>query len=109
MTSLILQIIVDSLLLGGITLMAVGVARLRRYAHHQFRARRNGHYGAYGAFFAFVGLHLDPLLSLPLVAVVGGIGGYLLFRLSLEKILDDVGINQVLLTFGIGSCCRTWL
>jgi branched-chain amino acid transport system permease protein len=104
MTSLILQIIVDSFLLGGIyTLMAVGlslafgVTRIINFAHGEMVT-----YGAYGAFFAFAGLHLDPLLSLPLVAIIGGIGGYLLFRFSLEKILDDVGINQVLLTFGIG-------
>jgi branched-chain amino acid transport system permease protein len=59
-------------------------------------------YGAYAAFFAFVGLNIDPLVSLVLVAALGGIGGYLLFKLTLNRILDSAGINQVLLTFGIG-------
>ncbi|MBN9051070.1 MAG: branched-chain amino acid ABC transporter permease [Rhizobiales bacterium] len=104
MDSLFIQILVDSLLLGGVyTLMAsglslaFGVTRIINFAHGEMVT-----YGAYAAFFAFVGLKLDPLLSLPLVAIAGGIGGYVLFKLSLERILDDVGINQVLLTFGIG-------
>lgn len=104
MISLIVQVILDGLLLGGIyTLMAVGlslafgVTRIINFAHGEIVT-----YGAYVAFFAFVGLNLDPLLSLPVVAVLGAIAGHLIFRLSLEKILDDVGINQVLLTFGIG-------
>ena len=34
--------------------------------------------------------------------MLGGIGGYLLFKVTLNRILDSAGINQVLLTFGIG-------
>jgi len=104
MFSLVLQVLADALLLGGVyTLMAVGlslafgVTRIINFAHGDVVM-----YGAYGAFFAFSLLHIDPLLSLPIVALLGGIGGWLLFKISLERILDDVGINQVLLTFGIG-------
>jgi branched-chain amino acid transport system permease protein len=104
MPSLALQILVDSLLLGGIyTLMAVGlslafgVTRIINFAHGDIVM-----YGAYAAFFAFIGLNVDPLVSLLLVAVLGAIGGYLLFKLTLNRILDSAGINQVLLTFGIG-------
>jgi branched-chain amino acid transport system permease protein len=104
MASLALQILVDSLLLGGIyTLMAVGlslafgVTRIINFAHGDIVM-----YGAYAAFFAFIGLNVDPLVSLLLVAVLGAIGGYLLFKLTLNRILDSAGINQVLLTFGIG-------
>lgn len=104
MLGLTLQILVDSLLLGGVyTLMAVGlslafgVTRIINFAHGDIVM-----YGAYAAFFAFVGLHIDPLISLLLVAVLGGIGGYLLFKLTLNRILESAGINQVLLTFGIG-------
>jgi len=102
--SLLLQILVDALLLGGVyTLMAVGlslafgVTRIINFAHGEVLM-----FGAYAAFFAFAGLKLDPLLSLPFVAVLGAAGGYLLFKSSIERILDDAGINQVLLTFGIG-------
>jgi branched-chain amino acid transport system permease protein len=104
MLGLALQILVDSLLLGGVyTLMAVGlslafgVTRIINFAHGDIVM-----YGAYAAFFAFVGLNIDPLVSLLLVAVLGGIGGYLLFKVTLNRILDSAGINQVLLTFGIG-------
>lgn len=104
MASLALQILVDSLLLGGVyTLMAVGlslafgVTRIINFAHGDVVM-----YGAYAAFFAFAGLNIDPLVSLLFVAVLGAIGGYLLFRFTLNRILDAVGINQVLLTFGIG-------
>ena len=104
MAGLLLQILADALLLGGVyTLMAIGlslafgVTRIINFAHGDIVM-----YGAYGAFFAFAGLGIDPLLSLPLVAILGGIGGYLLFKLSLDRILDDIGINQVLLTFGLG-------
>src|ERR1700721_3726718 len=104
MASLVFQIMVDSLLLGGVyTLMAVGlslafgVTRIINFAHGDVVM-----YGAYAAFFAFVGLNVDPLLSLVFVAVLGGIGGYLLFQLTLDRILDAPSINQVLLTFGLG-------
>jgi branched-chain amino acid transport system permease protein len=104
MASLALQILVDSLLLGGVyTLMAIGlslafgVTRIINFAHGDIVM-----YGAYAAFFAFVGLNVDPLVSLLMVAVLGAIGGYLLFKLTLNRILDSAGINQVLLTFGIG-------
>ena len=104
MLGLTLQILVDSLLLGGVyTLMAVGlslafgVTRIINFAHGDIVM-----YGAYAAFFAFLGLNVDPLVSLLLVALLGGIGGYLLFKVTLNRILDSAGINQVLLTFGIG-------
>ena len=104
MLGLTLQILVDSLLLGGVyTLMAIGlslafgVTRIINFAHGDIVM-----YGAYAAFFAFVGLNVDPLLSLLLVAMLGGIGGYLLFKVTLNRILDSASINQVLLTFGIG-------
>jgi branched-chain amino acid transport system permease protein len=104
MASLVFQIMVDSLLLGGVyTLMAVGlslafgVTRIINFAHGDIVM-----YGAYAAFFAFVGLNVDPLLSLLFVAVLGGISGYLLFKLTLDRILDAASINQVLLTFGLG-------
>jgi branched-chain amino acid transport system permease protein len=104
MLGLAVQILVDSLLLGGVyTLMAIGlslafgVTRIINFAHGDIVM-----YGAYAAFFAFVGLNIDPLVSLVLVAALGGIGGYLLFKLTFNRILDSAGINQVLLTFGIG-------
>ena len=104
MVGLLLQILADALLLGGVyTLMAIGlslafgVTRIINFAHGDVVM-----YGAYGAFFAFAGLNIDPLLSLPMVAILGGIGGYLLFKMTLDRILNDISINQVLLTFRLG-------
>ena len=104
MASLSLQILVDALLLGGVyTLMAVGlslafgVTRIINFAHGDVVM-----YGSYAAFFAFAGLSIDPLVSLIFGAILGAIGGWLLFKTTLDRILDDVGINQVLLTFGLG-------
>jgi len=104
MTSLIIQIAVDAFLLGGVyTLMAIGlslafgVTRIINFAHGEVVM-----FGAYAAFFGFALLGVDPLISLPAVAVLGGLGGYLLFKSSLDRILSDPGINMVLLTFGIG-------
>jgi branched-chain amino acid transport system permease protein len=104
MASLLLQIAVDAFLLGGVyTLMAVGlslafgVTRIINFAHGEVLM-----FGAYASFFAFAGLGIDPLLSLPAIAILGGLGGYILFKSTLERILDDSAINMVLLTFGIG-------
>ena len=87
---------VYTLMAVGLSL-AFGVTRIINFAHGDIVM-----YGAYAAFFAFVGLNIDPLVSLLLVAMLGGIGGYLLFKVTLDRILDSASINQVLLTFGIG-------
>ena len=104
MASLLLQIAVDAFLLGGVyTLMSVGlslafgVTRIINFAHGEVLM-----FGAYASFFAFAGLGIDPLLSLPAIAILGGLGGYVLFKSTLERILGDSAINMVLLTFGIG-------
>jgi branched-chain amino acid transport system permease protein len=98
------QLLIDASLLGGIyTLMAIGlslsygVARVINFAHGEAVML-----GAYAAFWGFHLLGLDPLLSIPLVAVLGVAGGIVVFRLTILPIMDSPQETQILLTFGIG-------
>ncbi|MDP1693662.1 MAG: branched-chain amino acid ABC transporter permease [Burkholderiaceae bacterium] len=94
----------DALLLGGLyCLMAVGLAlafgvtRIINFAHGEMIML-----GAYGAYFLSNSLRVDPLLSLPLVAIGVALIGWLIFKLALERALDAPHINQILLLFGVG-------
>jgi branched-chain amino acid transport system permease protein len=97
------QLVVDALLLGGLyALTAVGVSlgfgvmRIINFAHGELVML-----GAYGAFWAFALLGVDPLLSLPVLLVLGYLGGLLLFRGLIRHVLRAPPLNQILLTFGI--------
>lgn len=98
------QVGIDALLLGGLyALMALGLAlsfgvtQILNFAHGEAIML-----GAYGAFFAFSLLGIDPLLALPAVALAGFAAGLLLFHGVLRRLLSAPQINQILLTFGIG-------
>ncbi len=102
--TLLLQCLVDSILLGGLySLMAVGlslgfgVTRIINFAHGEFIML-----GAYGAFFGATLLGIDPLLSLPLVALGVALIAALVFQLCLRRVLRAPPINQILLLFGVG-------
>lgn len=94
----------DAILLAGLyTLMAVGLAlsfgiiRIINFAQGEMIML-----GAYGAFWLFTLLGVDPLLSLPLLVVAGFALGWVMFRGFVAKVLDAPPINQILLTFGLG-------
>jgi len=94
----------DALLLGGLyCLMAVGLAlafgvtRIINFAHGEMIML-----GAYGAYFLSHSLRIDPLLSLPVVALGVALVGWLIFKLALERALEAPHINQILLLFGVG-------
>ncbi|MCK9920264.1 branched-chain amino acid ABC transporter permease [Microbacteriaceae bacterium K1510] len=97
------QCLIDSLLLGGLySLMSIGlslgfgVTRIINFAHGEMIM-----FGAYGAYFASILLGVDPLLSLPLVAIVVAVTAAVLFKALIEKVLNAPHINQILLLFGI--------
>jgi branched-chain amino acid transport system permease protein len=101
---LIPQAFSDAVLLAGLyTLMAVGlslsfgVVRIINFAQGEMIML-----GAYGAFWLFTLLGVDPLLSLPLLVAAGFGLGWLIFRGFVAKVLDAPHINQILLTFGLG-------
>ncbi len=98
------QLIVDTLLLGGIyTLMAIGLAlsfgvtRVINFAHGEAVML-----GAYGAYSLFTLSGLDPLIAMPLLMVLGCLLGMLLFKVTIARVLKAPHGNQILLTFGIG-------
>ncbi|WP_309571927.1 branched-chain amino acid ABC transporter permease [Deinococcus sp.] len=101
---LFLQTLINGLLQSGLyalvasgLALAVGVVGIVNFAH--------GEYVMIGAFLAWAGsalLGLDPLLTLPLVAVaVFGVGA-LTYRVSIRHVLLAPELNQMLLTFGLG-------
>lgn len=101
---LFLQTLINGLLQSGLyalvasgLALAVGVVGIVNFAH--------GEYLMIGAFLAWAGsalLGLDPLLTLPLVAVaVFGVGA-LTYRVSIRHVLLAPELNQMLLTFGLG-------
>jgi len=100
---LIVQLLIDSVLLGGLyALMSIGlslgfgVTRIINFAHGEFVM-----FGAYGAFWLLALYGVDPLLSLPLLVVAGYLAGWVLFKATIEKVLNAPHLNQILLTFGI--------
>jgi branched-chain amino acid transport system permease protein len=102
--SLFLQCLIDALLLGGLySLMSVGlslgfgVTRIVNFAHGEMIML-----GAYGAYFASVLLGVDPLLALPVVALLVAVLASLIFKIFVERVFEAPHINQILLLFGIG-------
>ncbi|MFC4637246.1 branched-chain amino acid ABC transporter permease [Deinococcus hohokamensis] len=101
---LFLQTLLNGLLQSGIyalvasgLALAVGVVGIVNFAHGEFLM-----IGAFLAWAASAMLGVDPLLSLPLVAVaVFGIGA-LTYRVSIRHVLLAPELNQMLLTFGLG-------
>ncbi len=98
------QAISDAVLLAGLyTLMAVGlslgfgVLRIINFAQGEMIML-----GAYGAFWLFTLLGVDPLISLPVLVIAGFALGWVIFSGFIAKVLDAPHINQILLTFGLG-------
>jgi len=101
---LIPQAFSDAILLAGLyTLMAVGlslgfgVIRIINFAQGEMIML-----GAYGAFWLFTLLGVDPLISFPFLVIAGFALGWLMFGGFVAKVLDAPHINQILLTFGLG-------
>lgn len=76
--------------------LAVGVLGILNFAHGEFLML-----GAYLAVFMFTLLGVDPLLSLPLAALVMFVLGALIYRGAIRRVLKAPELNQLLLTFGI--------
>ncbi|OLV17665.1 branched-chain amino acid ABC transporter permease [Deinococcus marmoris] len=101
---LFLQTLLNGLLQSGIyalvasgLALAVGVVGIVNFAHGEFLML-----GAFMAWAASAFLGIDPLLSLPIVAVaVFGVGA-LTYRVSIRHVLLAPELNQMLLTFGLG-------
>ncbi len=97
------QAAIDSVLLGGIYVviaiglsLSFGVTRLINFAHGELVML-----GGYGAFWLFTLLHLDPLLTILPLAVIGAVAGAVLFRGMVGRVVAAPRVNQILLTFGL--------
>lgn len=104
----IIQIVILGLALGGVyALMAsgltliFGVMRIVNLAHPVFIIA-----AAYMTYWLFRIYGLDPILSLPLTAIVLFFVGLALYRLVLEREAAEAKYSEmtVLLTFGVALC-----
>jgi branched-chain amino acid transport system permease protein len=99
-----LQSLLSGVLVGGVyaligigLTLVFGVMRVINFAHGDLLML-----GMYIAFFAFQLLHLDPFLSIVLVIPAMFLFGVLLQRAFIQRVLDALPQNQILLTIGLG-------
>ncbi|HKV15774.1 MAG TPA: branched-chain amino acid ABC transporter permease [Reyranella sp.] len=101
--TLILQTVADGLVLGGIyALAAVGFSLIFGVLH--VINLSHGVLVLLGAYLALVlsgALHIDPLLTLPLVMVVLFGVGYVYQRFLIQRTVGGTPLGSMLLTFGI--------
>lgn len=100
---LLLQILVNGVLLGGLyALMALGLAlvwgvlNIVNLAHGAFIML-----GAYVCYYLFSALSVDPFAALPLAMLVLFAFGYLIQRYLLNLVIRAPMFNTLLITFGI--------
>jgi branched-chain amino acid transport system permease protein len=100
---LIAQTLADGLVLGGIyALAAVGFSLIFGVLHvinlsHGILVLL----GAYLALIVSQTLHIDPLLTIPLVMLVLFVAGYGYQRLLIQRAVDRSQLGSMLLTFGV--------
>jgi len=100
---ILLQALASGVLIGliyalvaiGLT-MIFGVMDIVNFAHGEFLML-----GMYGSFWGFALFHLDPLLTLPLTALMLFALGVLLYRLLIVRIVDAPMVSQIFTTFGL--------
>ena len=99
-----LQSMLSGILVGGIyALMGIGltmifgVMRVTNFAHGELLML-----GMYATWLAFTVLHVDPFLSIVLVAPALFLWGALLQKAIINRVLNALPQNQILLTIGLG-------
>ncbi len=99
-----LQSLLSGVLVGGVyaligigLTLVFGVMRVINFAHGDLLML-----GMYLAFFAFQLLHVDPFVSIVIVIPAMFLFGMLLQRAFINRVLDALPQNQILLTIGLG-------
>ncbi|ACG72669.1 inner-membrane translocator [Anaeromyxobacter sp. K] len=99
-----LQSVLSGLLVGGVyaligigLTLIFGVMRVTNFAHGELLML-----GMYLAWLAFTGLHIDPFLSIVLVAPAMFLWGAFLQKSFVNRVLGALPQNQILLTIGLG-------
>jgi branched-chain amino acid transport system permease protein len=105
------DILLQGALLGGLYALfaaglslSFGIMRLVNLAHGDFIVL-----AAYLALVIAGGLHLAPLATIPLVAAVMGLAGYLLQRGLLNRVLGEDVMPPLLITFGLSVIIQNLL
>ena len=100
----IFQSVLSGLLEGGnYALYSLGLAfvfgimQIINMAHGEFLVL-----GGYIAYWLLVKAGLNPLLSLPIAALLAGGVSFVSYRVFLQRIRTTVELNTLILTFGIG-------
>jgi branched-chain amino acid transport system permease protein len=100
----IIQSLLSGLLEGGnYALFSLGLAfvfgimQIINMAHGEFLVL-----GGYVAYWLLVKWGLNPLLALPIAALIAGGASFLSYRIFIERIRTTVELNTLILTFGIG-------
>ena len=100
---MIIQIITEGFLMGGIYALAAlglslifGVMKITNFAHGAMMT-----IGMYVSYLAFTYFNLSPYASIPLSMIVLFVLGYLIQRYLIKKIESAPSHNQLLLTLGL--------
>ncbi len=100
---ILLQTLASGVLIGliyalvaiGLT-MIFGVMDIVNFAHGEFLM-----IGMYSSFWMFALFHLDPMLTLPLTALMLFAFGVLLYKLLIVRIVNAPMVSQIFTTFGL--------
>ncbi len=102
--TLILQAVVSGVLASGLyalvsvgLALAIGVIGIVNFAHGEFFM-----IGAFLTYQLFVSFGVDPVLSLLFVAPALFLLGAVIYRTTIQYVLEAPELNQMLLTFGLG-------
>ena len=102
-SSILIQVIVSGLLMGGIyALVAIGlsliwgVTEIVQFAHGDFMML-----AMFGAYFGWQYLNIDPTFSLPVIMGLLFILGVITYKLLISKTLYAGFIPQIFSTFGL--------
>lgn len=99
----LLASLVDGLLIGfvyglaamGLTLIW-GVMRVINLAHGAIMAL-----GMFSLYFLFNSLGLNPYLAMPLVAALGLAGGFLIYGVAVQRVINAPHLSSLLATFAV--------
>jgi branched-chain amino acid transport system permease protein len=101
----LLQVVISGLLLGGVYAlfaagmnMIFGVLRVINLAHGELMML-----GAYTTFWLFALANVNPLLSIPISALVMFSLGAVIERTMIERVVGQPLLSSLLLTFGLST------
>jgi branched-chain amino acid transport system permease protein len=101
----LLQVVISGLLLGGVYAlfaagmnMIFGVLRVINLAHGELMML-----GAYTTFWLYALANVNPLLSLPVSALLMFVLGAVIERTMIERVVDQPLLSSLLLTFGLST------